>query len=324
MSIREPSIGGNAKPTTLEIAQFTEEVIKRNMQNALSPQDKTIMEAANKKLMVHATTGLWLGSTCGAILAFRSRWRAGRAAQQAMKGGVTPQVPKLYYGGAAGAGPAGQQTGTQTKSRLAFIAKGLGLGMLGALAGTQIGVWTGTSAAQKHIKASGREEAIAQGLKLAMDRALAEIRANSNGIEIKNPLLNKVASSGFSHGDSDSSEFVDSPPSDHDAQLPTPQSEPESHSTSSDEPHSRWDELRQARPSGPSSWDGIRERTGRAGVPPPSINRGDQAARPNESEQQGRGAGESEDKAFERRQFEEMMERERKGGEESFNESKWK
>jgi hypothetical protein len=208
---------------------------------------------------------------------------------------------------------------------------------------TQVGVWTGTSAAQRVIKESGREEAIAQGLKQAMDRALAEIRANSSGIEIKNALLNKVARPSSSYGDSDSSsEFVDGPPSEHEAQpgeylyieasatypdthLSTaPQSEPESHSTPSDEPHSRWDELRQARPTGTSSWDSIRDRTGRTAVPLPSINRGDQAARPNESEQQGRGAGESEDKAFERRQFEEMMERERKGGDDSFNESKWK
>lgn len=137
MSIREPKIGDNAKPTTLEIAQYTDEVIKRNMQNALSPSDKTIMEGANRSLMLHATTGLWIGSTCGALLAFRSRWVAGRrAAQQAMKGGsATPQVPKLYYGGAAGAGAAGKQDGTQTKSRLAFVAKGLGFGMLGAVAG---------------------------------------------------------------------------------------------------------------------------------------------------------------------------------------------
>lgn len=207
---------------------------------------------------------------------------------------------------------------------------------------TQIGVWTGTSAAQKRIKESGREDAIAQGLKLAMDRALAEIRANSSGIEIKNTLLSKVSRQGSSYGDSESSEFVDVPPSEHEAQpseycfhqarstftdtpsFSAPQSEPDSHPTSSDEPHSRWDELRQSRPSGPSSWDNVRERTGRAAVPPPSINRGDQAARPNESEQQGRREGESEDKAFERRQFEEMMERERKGGDDSFNESKWR
>lgn len=83
---------------------------------------------------------------------------------------------------------------------------------------TQVGVWTGTSAAQKHIKESGREEAIAQGLKLAMDRALAEIRANSSGIEIKNTLLNKVARPNSSYGDSESSEFVDVPPSEHEAQ----------------------------------------------------------------------------------------------------------
>lgn len=77
------------------------------------------------------------------------------------------------------------------------------------------------------------------------------------------------------------------------------------------EPSSRWDELRRSRPSTPSTWDSVRERTSRSDVPPPSINRGDQAPRAEETGMQG-----VDEKEERRRRFEEMMERERKGGEE--------
>lgn len=81
--------------------------------------------------------------------------------------------------------------------------------MLGALMGTQIGVWTGTSGAQKIIRESGQEERIARSLKLAMERATAEIRANSEGIDVKNPLMmaGKAASP---YGDLGTDNFDDS------------------------------------------------------------------------------------------------------------------
>lgn len=58
MSAREPSIQGMpGKPTPIQIKEYVDGTIKRHMQDALEPQDKLVMEAANRKLMIHATTG---------------------------------------------------------------------------------------------------------------------------------------------------------------------------------------------------------------------------------------------------------------------------
>lgn len=45
------------KPTPIQIKEYVDGTIKRHMQDALEPQDKLVMEAANRKLMIHATTG---------------------------------------------------------------------------------------------------------------------------------------------------------------------------------------------------------------------------------------------------------------------------
>lgn len=210
-SVRDATINGRPVQSPLQVAEFLEQVVKKQLASALSPEDKAAMERANKKLMIHATTvrsnkaaslrqnadpdltqGLFIGSTLGATLAFRRRWMAGYRAAQARSTTATPQgsVPKLFYPpGTERPTPRGETIGG---SKLGFIAKGLGLGMLGALIGTQIGVWSGTRAAQKVIKETGHEDRIAQSLKQAMDRAMAEIQANSTGIEINHALLKKA------------------------------------------------------------------------------------------------------------------------------------
>lgn len=79
-----------------------------------------------------------------------------------------------------------------------------------------------------------------------------------------------------------------------------------------DQPPSRWEELRKSRAAPPSSWDQIREANARSALPP-------------------KNAGEAEDVRFvsvdkeaERKEFEEMMERERKGGSDGGFEGNWK
>jgi hypothetical protein len=58
---------------------------------------------------------------------------------------------------------------------------------------TQIGVFTGTRAAQTVIRESGHEDRIARGLKQAMERALTEIKEKTTGVEFKHKLLNKTS-----------------------------------------------------------------------------------------------------------------------------------
>ena len=140
-SLEEPQITGiPGRPSPIEISKFIESTIRKHMLSALSPEDKAVMEQANRKLTLHATTGLWVGSLAGAVLAFRRRFMAGRAAAQAMKasGKGASGVPRLFYPqqGEAGANAAaGAAAGAAKGARFGFLARGLGLGILGALVG---------------------------------------------------------------------------------------------------------------------------------------------------------------------------------------------
>lgn len=147
-SAREPTIRGRRVESPLQVAQFVEEVIKRQMRSALSPEDTMLMERANKKLLTHATVGLAAGSMCGTLLAFRGRWAASR--RMAANGSVAQRgaepAGKSFYPSKAvqdGTASAGGASGSAkvsgdmpNRNKLWFIAKGLGFGMAGAMLGS--------------------------------------------------------------------------------------------------------------------------------------------------------------------------------------------
>ncbi|KAM0786629.1 hypothetical protein ACM66B_002081 [Microbotryomycetes sp. NB124-2] len=339
-SPREPTIKGRRVQTPLEVAQFIEEVIKRHMKSALGPEDTALMERANKKLMVHATSGLAIGSMVGTLLVFRGRWSAARRLAQAAgsratttggsgAGTATSASESKFYPSLGATGGAQQQSGgaqggaksfaneTTNRNRLWFMAKGLGFGMLGAMVGTQVGVWSGTKAAQRVIADSGRENEIARNLTSAVRAAVAEIEANSTGLEIKNHALLKSAAKysdlapGGDWGD------VAEDPSLMGSAGPSALPPSNGANVTADKPKSRWDELRQANATPPSSWDVIRERSARENLPPPSIDRGDQQARFEETSKRPNPSDQDR-----RKTFEDLMEKERRGGDDRFSPDK--
>lgn len=160
-----------------------------------------------------------------------------------------------------------------------------------------------------------------------MDQAVAEIRNNSSGVKLDHKLLRATPTPSSPYGDSvddfnDSHSRQDDPIIHDDA--PEPSSSPSSQfntSSISDDPPSRWDELRKQRPATASSWDSIREANTQSKLPPTN-NRGDDQASVNADPRAG-------DKGAQRKEFEKLMERERRGGSEgggdsSFDEGRWK
>ncbi|KAK4049531.1 hypothetical protein OIV83_004028 [Microbotryomycetes sp. JL201] len=326
-SPREPTIRGRRVQTPLEVAQFIEEVIKRHMRSALGPEDTALMERANKKLMVHATTGLAIGSMAGTLFVFRGRWSAAKrvlgiktsATTGTASGGAGASHSKFYPSlGSAGAQQAEAQgantvtSNASNRSRLWFMARGLGAGMLGAMIGTQIGVWSGTKSAQRVIAESGRENDIARSLTSAVRAAVAEIEANSTGLEVKNHALLKSAAkySELAPGGDWGDLTTDDPAALGNASPVAPAPSV----SGADKPKSRWDELRQSNATPPSSWDVIRERSARENIPHPSVNRGDHSARFEETNKSDSTTDEDR-----RKKFDELMEKERRGGDDRFS-----
>ncbi|KAK4048848.1 hypothetical protein OIO90_005656 [Microbotryomycetes sp. JL221] len=321
-SPREPTIRGRRVESPLQVAQFVDEVLKRHMRSALGPQDTALMERANKRLMTHATVGLTVGSMCGTLLAFRGRWNAARSVVSNATRQSSSTAKSFYPTLSNNAASSSQQQATEPsrRDRVWFIAKGLGFGIFGALVGTQIGVWTGTKSAQRVIVDSGRERDIARNLTAAMKAAVQEIEANSTGLEIKNHALMKSASKfsdmpgGGDWGDvEEDSQLMGTLPT---ASTSSPSSS-SSASSSEQKPISRWDELRQQNATPPSTWDAIRERSARNNIPGPSIDRGDHAARASETSGGDNNASMTEDER--RRKFDELMDKERRGGDDGFS-----
>ncbi|KDE05378.1 hypothetical protein MVLG_04289 [Microbotryum lychnidis-dioicae p1A1 Lamole] len=350
---RGATINGRPVREPAEAARWIEGVIKGQMEKALSTQDKQLLMQANAKLIRHATLGMHIGVLVGPAYIFRQRFTAGwRAATKASAGGAnaatTTTPPRLFYPTKA-SDPTGRgaANGPQAaKSKMTYIGRGVGLGLLGGFIGSQIGVLTGTRAAQNLIKDSGQEPHIAAKLKKAMDQAALEIKQGSTGLETaSNPLLKR--SNPFGSVSSEGSSAIDGPPGgmvevahddaaadDRDAFLSQDGSvapsrrAPMSRSADPNGAPSRWEELRKSRAAPPSSWDTIRESSSRRDVPsaaPADVSSGD-------GQNQGQlpsSESSAADREARRRKFEELMEQERRGvdnlgSDQSFDERKWK
>ncbi|SCV74972.1 BQ2448_8001 [Microbotryum intermedium] len=314
--------------------------------------DKHLLMQANAKLMRHATFGMYIGVLVGPAYIFRQRFTAGwRAATKASAGGAatsaTATPPRLFYP-TKNSDPTGRgaANGPQAaKSKMSYITRGVGLGLLGGFIGSQIGVVTGTRAAQNLIKESGQEARIAAKLKKAMDQSVLEIRQGSTGLETaSNPLLKRSTPLGTVN---DSSSAIDGPPGgmiedvphddaaadDRDAFLSqdgsvVPNRRSSTAQSADPSAPSRWEELRKSRAAPPSSWDTIRESSSRKDVPsaaPADISSGDGQ---NQGQLPSLGSSAA-DREARRRKFEELMEQERRGvdnvgSDQSFDERKWK
>ena len=145
---------------------------------------------ASRQLLSHASTGLWIGSTVGAALAFRSRWASALRNLKSAKSpaGAASSIfyPKVGQGleSASKAADAGMSDAAKSGRSVRFILKGLGFGLLGGFVGTQIGVVTGTLAGRKTIQTEGNEERIAKAIRkisIELNERVGTKTAGTNG-----------------------------------------------------------------------------------------------------------------------------------------------
>lgn len=177
--------------------RFTQETIRRRVDEQLSPSDRLIAHSAEDITMRYARTGFWIGTLAGGMLAFRSRIAAGRKAMQ--QGGM----PRLFYPtkpGQAGkleeelAKNAAKADGAAFKeqvkeksaeemrrSKAVFFGKAIGYGILGSFVGTQTGVYFGRNASDKMLQNSGRIEAIQAAQQRGVALAAQEISQRTGG-----------------------------------------------------------------------------------------------------------------------------------------------
>lgn len=130
--------------------RFTQETIRRRVDEQLSPSDRLIAHSSEDLVMRYARTGFWVGTLAGGMFAFRSRLIAGRRAMQ------QGSLPRLFYPtkpGQAGkleeeiAKGAAQAEGAfkekikeksadeMRRSKAIFFGKAVGYGILGSFIG---------------------------------------------------------------------------------------------------------------------------------------------------------------------------------------------
>ncbi|GAA5960857.1 hypothetical protein JCM3765_000845 [Sporobolomyces pararoseus] len=160
----------------VEFMRYTQETLRRRIDEQLSPSDRLIVHSAEDITMRYARAGFWIGTLAGGMLAFRSRIVAGRKAMQ--QGGL----PRLFYptkpgqagkleeelaknaakaDGAAFKEQVKEKSAEQMRrSKAIFFGKAIGYGILGSVVGLQTGIYFGRSAANRMVEKSGRGEAI--------------------------------------------------------------------------------------------------------------------------------------------------------------------
>ncbi|GAA6019096.1 hypothetical protein JCM11491_002845 [Sporobolomyces phaffii] len=187
----------------VELMHFTQDTIRRRIDEQLSPSDRLIAHSAQDITMRYARTGFWIGTLAGGMVAFRSRLVAGRRAMQ------QGRLPRLFFPnkpGAAGkleeelaknaAKADGAAFGEQAKEKSAdemrrskaiFFGKAIGYGILGSFAGTQTGVYFGRGASDRMLKNSGRMDAIQAAQQRGLALAAQDISQKTGGkINIEN------------------------------------------------------------------------------------------------------------------------------------------
>ncbi|GAA5987545.1 hypothetical protein JCM10908_002002 [Rhodotorula pacifica] len=361
-----------APPNPVDLARYAQATIARSISDELDPSDRLIAMSAESKLMQHARYGFWLGTFAGGLFAFRSRFTAGR---DAVRSG---QLPRLFFpsaqagpgsfqarqeaakkaaaeaikGGAKNAEQQAEDAASQAmrQGRAVFFGKAIGYGILGSVIGTQVGVWTGKSAANKILEQSGRKDAIERGTQRGIARAADEI-AKRTGKRIDTSRAGRVIPGAGENGARESSSFDGVGQSDSDAGIdyaapgrelnkdsyggavgysdraPPQETFPGSLSdsataaatSSGSSSASRWDELRRSRAAPPSKWDTLRESNARARVPAGNSgnNGGDQSDDGyDRAERELLANRDSQiEREKKRKEFEAMFEREAKGGE---------
>ncbi|GAA5965808.1 hypothetical protein JCM21900_001920 [Sporobolomyces salmonicolor] len=345
----------------VDLVRFTQETVHARIREELSPTDRLIAASAEDSHMRWARTGFWLGTMAGAALAFRSRLITGR---QAVREGQLPRLfysPKTgpaaqaqeeaakkaarerAAGEAAGEEAAGNE---MRQSRAKFIGKGIGYGILGSVVGTNVGAWYGRNAAERVLQNSGRADAIHAAQARGIERAAREISAATGGkIDLSRgqnhargvPSGEKegmdtggdIGGVGYREPESELSHETQSngvgysdraPPQDHFSgglSDSSPSINPSSPQTS------RWEELRRSRATPPSRWDVLRENNARANAPGPSSS--DSIAQGNgEVREDVLSKDSREEKERRRREFDAMMEREARGGDDSMEDKAWR
>jgi hypothetical protein len=139
-----------SQPNPVELMRFTQETIRRRIDEQLSPSDRLIAHSAEDITMRYARTGFWIGTLAGGMLAFRSRIMAGRKLMQ--QGGI----PRLFYPtkpgqagkleeelaknaakaeGAAKEKIKAKSADEMRRSKAVFFGKAIGYGILGSFVG---------------------------------------------------------------------------------------------------------------------------------------------------------------------------------------------
>ncbi|GAA6063705.1 hypothetical protein JCM10212_004432 [Sporobolomyces blumeae] len=202
---------GPAQPqgNAVEMIRYTQETIRRRVDEQLSPADRLIAHSAEDLVMRYARFGFWVGTGLGGLVAFRSRLVAGRSAMQ------RGQLPRLFYPtkpgqagkleeeaakqaakaeGQSAAGGAKQQSADEMRrSKAVFFGKAVGYGILGSVVGTQVGVYFGRGASDRMLKNSGRQDAIAEAQGRGIEIAVKEIMEKTGGkVQIANEMVKRA------------------------------------------------------------------------------------------------------------------------------------
>ncbi|GAA6019416.1 hypothetical protein JCM8202_001802 [Rhodotorula sphaerocarpa] len=361
-----------APPNPVDLARFAQATIARSISDELDPSDRLIAMSAESKLMQHARYGFWLGTFAGGLFAFRSRFMAGRDAvrqgqlprlffpsSQTGAGSFKAQQEAVRKAAAEAAAKGGEQSSEEAaaqamrQGRAVFFGKAIGYGILGSVIGTQVGVWTGKSAANGILEQSGRKDAIERGTQRGIARAADEI-AKKTGKRIDTQRAGRVIpgtgdgsegasaydGAGQSEEGSDNGIAYSAPARElnrdahggavgYSDRAPPQETFPGSLSdaatanatSSGSSSASRWDELRKSRAAPPSKWDTLRDSNARSRVPPPSSGAG---ASSGSSPDEGYDRAERElmadrdsqaERERRRKEFDALFEREAHGGE---------
>ncbi|GAA6021652.1 hypothetical protein JCM10207_008098 [Rhodosporidiobolus poonsookiae] len=347
-----------------DLARQAQSIIHKSINEELGPSDRLIAQSAEDKLMSHARRGFWLGTFVGGLVAFRSRWMAGR---NALRKGALPRLffPSAEQGpgslkaqleaakkAAAEDAKAGAKAAEDNmrQGKGAFFAKAIGFGILGSVVGTQLGLMSGRAASNRILENSGRKDAINAALERGLQRAQQELSKVPGGANIRLSRGGATAEAGAGQGRelasgdngvdgvgygepgqelktegmSDGVGYSDRAPPQD--QFPGSLSDPSIPSPASSSSSS----------GGPSRWDELR----RSRAAPPSKwdelrqERGRAAVPPPSSpNEQQEDRGEQEllsgrdsqgDRERRRREFEALFEKEARGGDDSLSEKAWK
>jgi hypothetical protein len=249
------------------------------------------MNTANIVLLRHATLGLLLGASAGVAWSMRAKRVGGgvaslfyptRAGGQVVAGKAIPEKPvedvlalrarAIAKGESRLPPPPAHHLPTTTppaslrqRSELTIQRPiGMGFGIMGAISGVQVGVWTGSMAGKRTIaKRPGCEVRVARVMNEATqelkEAGLLDARFSVPGLTAAANAIqpNAREAPGLSEFEP-TKEFYANEVPDEGQQFMERREEQGATSAALEQERSRWDELRKSKAAPPSSWD-IRE-----------------------------------------------------------------